>query len=370
MNVIFTGDISFTGDFKENVTHDLEIFSDEILNFLEKSDFVVGNLEGPITTSRVSFNNNIALKSPVKSANYLKKSNINVLNLANNHILDFGEIGLKETLIKLGKEKIAFFGADLTFQNTIKPTILNKNDISIALFGMAKCDISNINNAQLFSSNNLLALKKQVKNYKKEVDFIFINFHGGEEFTSYPSPVKRNFLKKIAALEEVDCVIAHHSHTIQGYENHKNTPIFYSLGNFIFDIPNHKYYEETKNGALLQFNFTKNHFTFNFKPFVLNHGKIIQTDEIEFNQKFEKLSDFSNYLKKWQKEAYKVLFRDENPLFNDSEENQNSLQKKSFLKILFSGKFYKKTVMILKDSYMFSLYFHGILFKIKKKFTS
>lgn len=367
MKIIFTGDISFTGDFKEKIIHDLEIFSDEILNFLEKSDFVVGNLEGPITASNVFFDNTFAIKSPLKSSKYLKKRNINVLNLANNHILDFGEIGLKETLTELEKENISFFGANLNSENTTKPIILRKNDISLAIFGIAKCDILKRGNAQIFSSNEFFELKKQVKEYKNKVDFIFINFHGGEEFTSFPSPVKRRFLKKLATIQEVDCVIAHHSHTFQGYENYKGTPIFYSLGNFIFDIPNHDFFPETKNGALLKFDFTKNNFNFNFKPFKIIEGKIIETNEINFKEKLVALCNFTDYITKWQQEAVKVLFRKENPFINKNDEDENALQKKSLLLLFISKKFYSKALFILGDSYLFSTYFHAIIYKFRMK---
>jgi poly-gamma-glutamate synthesis protein (capsule biosynthesis protein) len=369
MKVTFTGDISITGSFADKVASNSEIFSDTFLSDLKKADFVVGNLEGPTTNSKNIFNYNTPLKSPVNTINYLHQRNISVFNLANNHILDFGELGLKKTLAKIKVEDCASFGAALTKEKSISPEIIHKNGISIALFGITKCTPTKINNAQLFSSDHHLTLKKQLKSYKNKVDFMIVNFHGGEEFSLYPSPVKRKFLKKIAALEEVNCVIAHHSHTLQGYEKYKNTYIFYSLGNFIFDIPNHKPYPETNNSALLNLYFTKSNFTFSFTPFRIDEGKINSINQEIFQHKFSDLCNFSNHKKKWQKEAFRILFRKENPKLKHTLKDSTSLQNKSFLSVIRSKKFHKKTFAILKDEYQFSLYFHAIIYKIKKKFA-
>jgi poly-gamma-glutamate synthesis protein (capsule biosynthesis protein) len=367
MVVTFTGDISITGSFTNKVRNNSEIFSDAILTNFETSDFVVGNLEGATTNSQKHYNFNTPLKSPVKTIRYLADRNMTVFNLANNHILDYGEIGLQDTLSIITKENCSYFGADFHSKNVKKPLILENKGIKIALFGIAKCNPIQINNAQLFSADEFITLKKQIRAYKTKVDFVFVNFHGGEEFSLYPSPVKRKFLKKIAALQSVDCVIAHHSHTLQGFEKYKNTPIFYSLGNFIFDIPNHKPYTATDNSALLRFSFTKENFSFSFIPYKLEDGFISDVNKTIFDDIFKQLNNFFDYKNKWQKEAHRILFRKQNPYFEDQPKDENSLQEKSFFAVLFSIKFYKKIASILKDKYQFSLYYNAVIYKLKTK---
>lgn len=368
MILTFTGDISITGSFEEKIKSNSEIFCNNITTELKNSDFVVGNLEGPTTASNNFYSNNTPLKSPINSVNYLNKKNISIFNLANNHILDYGELGLKNTLSKIKKEKCSYFGADISKEKATTPLIINKDGISIALLGIAKCNPTKIENAQLFNAHEFSELKRQLKVYKSKVDFIIVNFHGGEEYSLFPSPIKRKTLKKIAALEEVSCVVAHHSHTLQGYEKHKNTFIFYSLGNFIFDIPNHKPYKETNNSALLRLHFKKNKITFKFIPYRIKEGKINSMNSTEFEKKINRLCDFSNYNKKWQKEAYRILFRKENPKLIETTKDKNSLQNKSILAILLSKKFYIKVFSIIVDKYQFSLYSNAIIYKIKKQF--
>lgn len=366
MTVTFTGDISITGAFVEKVKTNNEIFSTDILTQIQDNNFVIGNLEGPTTNYNKTINNSTPLKSPTNTINYLKNRNIKIFNLANNHILDYNETGLKDTILNLKKENCEYFGAGITKDKTIAPIILKTDNISIAVFGITKTNPTHLGDATVFSSDDFKVLKTQINLYRKRVDFIIVNFHGGEEYTLFPSPVKRKFLKKIAALKNVDCVIAHHSHTFQGYEKHKNTYIFYSLGNFIFDIPNHNIHDNTKTSALLKLNFSKKNFTFSFIPFDITNGTITKHNSFHFKERVKKLSDFNNYTHKWQQEAFKVLFRKENKKIK-SGEDPNSLQKKSFLNLFFSKKFYIKIFRILKDKYMFSLYINAVLYKIKTK---
>lgn len=367
MVVSFTGDISITGSFTEKINTDSEIFSETILSNFKSSNFVVGNLEGPTTDSKKYYNFNTPLKSPVRTISYLADRNITVFNLANNHILDYGKTGLQDTLSNIKKENGSYFGANIHPKNIAKPVILENKGIKVALFGIAECHPFEISGAGLFSADEFITLKKQIEVYKTEVDFVFVNFHGGEEFSLYPSPIKRKFLKKIASLKYVDCVVAHHSHTFQGFEKYKNTLIFYSLGNFIFDISNHKPYKETNNSALLSFSFTKENFDFSFIPYKIENGFITNTNKTNFNNKLKDLNNFSNYKKKWQKEAYQILFRKENPYFKNQPKDKDSLQEKSLFSVFFSIKFYKRIVTIFKDKYQFSLYYNAIIYKLKIK---
>lgn len=365
MVLTFTGDISVTGSFVEKIKTDSEIFSTEIKNTLIESNFVVCNLEAPTTDYKHFINKNTPLKSPVNTIEYLSKRNIKTFNLANNHILDYDENGLKDTLKYIKQQNCFSFGAGLNKEEAIRSLILNTGGITVGLIAITKTNPSKVKNAQVFSSNDFKTLKKEIIKLKEKVDFIIINFHGGEEYTDFPSPVKRRFLKKIASLKNVDCIIAHHSHTLQGYEKYKNTPVFYSLGNFIFDIPNHKIHNNTNVGALLTLKFTKQNFTFNFVPFEILEGEIINYSKKSFKTTIKRITDFKDYKEKWQKEAFRTLFRKENKKITKID--SNSLQKKSFLNLLFSKKFYLKVFRILKDEYMLSLYISAVLYRIKKR---
>lgn len=366
MIVTFTGDICISGNFVDKIENDTPIFSKGVLTALNQANFVVANLESPVTNSKKYINFNTPLKSPTNTIKYLSKRNITIFNLANNHILDYTDIGLHDTLKEIKKNNCNSFGAGFSNKEITSPVILEKDNIKIALFGIAKTNPYQYKKAKVFYSENIKLLKKVIKKTRLEVNFIVVNFHGGEEYSQFPSPVKRKFLKKIAKLKEVDCIVAHHSHTLQGVEIFKETPIFYSLGNFIFDIPNHKYHNNTDFGALLQLQFSKKKITFSFLPYNIQQGFVTDFDNVNFQKQIDKLSNFSDYSKKWQKEAYNNLFLRKK--INEAPKHTiKPLQEKAFLSILFSKEFYKKIRLILSDQYMFSLYTSAIYFKLKNK---
>ena len=78
-------------------------------------------------------------------------------------------------------------------------------------------------------------IRSKIIKAKTKCDWLILNYHGGEEYTRYPMPKKRSKLKKYLNYG-VDVIIGHHPHVVQGIEKIDNKFIFYSLGNFIFDI--------------------------------------------------------------------------------------------------------------------------------------
>lgn len=365
MKVIFTGDTSITGSFIEKINKQEELFSIEIYKVLQSSDYVIANLEGPTTEALPTLTKSIQLKSPIQTIEYLSKRNINVFNLSNNHILDYKTNGLRDTITSIDKNKGHYFGASIHSKKEIIPLILEKDNISIALFGLTDTPKNDPNEkGYVVSSNDISIIKKKIYEIKHKVDYIILNFHGGEEFTNYPSPTKRNLMKKYAKIDGVDIVIGHHSHTLQSYEKVGSKYVFYSLGNFIFDIPEHDIYNFTKIGALLAFSFTKEKVSFKWVPFKIKKGEITQWEQNVFLPHLTKISDFNNYISNWRKEAYRVLFRKGNPLITPEKEGEASLQNKSFLGLLFSKKFYTKAIQILLSNNYRSLYISAVIHKL------
>lgn len=373
MVIIFTGDISVTGSFVKKIEENEEIFSKNIIDEFEKSDFVVGNLEGPVTNIEPEISSDIRIKSPRNTIEYLVKRKINVFNLANNHILDCKTIGLNDTLKAIQQDNCNCFGAGKNILEASQACILEDDNCNVALIGLTVPSVNiEEDQAKVFTTKELFVLKKTVKKLNDTVDYIIVNYHGGEEFTNYPSPTKRNFLKKISRIKGVDIVISHHSHTLQAYEKYKGKYIFYSLGNFIFDISAHYPYKYTKASALLKFTFSKTDFTFNLIPFANINGKIVDTDLLIFKTYFDSISNFDQFKQKWGSEAYRVLFRKN--LLQTKElkaiDTSASLQEKNSIKLLLSKKFYVKVIQVLRSDNQRALYFGAIIYKIKKVLAS
>jgi poly-gamma-glutamate synthesis protein (capsule biosynthesis protein) len=215
------------------------IFS-QITNFLNKNDLNIVNLEGPITdnasksagTAPGSANNYYFTFDP-SIAGTLAKNNIKMVNLGNNHILNFGRKGLLATRDYLDKENIAYFGTPdnprtaLTEIKGIKFAFIGYNEFSD--LGPELEEVSVIND---------------IVKAKESSDIIIVYCHWGIEYEKIEYSTQKNTAHKFVDAG-ADLIIGSHPHVTQPVETYNGKRIYYSLGNFIFD----QYFsEDTRNG--------------------------------------------------------------------------------------------------------------------------
>lgn len=206
-------------------------------HLLRNADFNITNLEAPI----IDLPNPLSKYGPHLESNsevlkILKKLNINIVTLANNHILDHSESGLFSTINYLQDFGIDFVGAGKNLASACKPLVLNKGDIQIGIINVAENEFSNTHGeypgaAPLDIIENTLL----IQSLKKEVDKVILIVHGGTELHQYPSPRFKKLLEYFV-LQGADAVIAHHSHRYNGARIFNNVPIIYGTGNFIFPV--------------------------------------------------------------------------------------------------------------------------------------
>ena len=190
---------------------------------IKNADISAGNLEGVITNfDSVSSKDNSVLKFTFdpQVKDILKNVGFDALSQANNHNDDFGNEGISKSYNFLESADIKPFGD--YFNKDDKVAAFEKNGFKIAFIGCNEFGggIDNIFNL--------------VDKYKKENYFVVVMPHFGIEYEHYPTSFqKKNFEKMIDM--GADIVIGSHPHVIQGVEIYNKKPIFYSLGNFIFD---------------------------------------------------------------------------------------------------------------------------------------
>ncbi len=222
--------LSLAHGFDYPFRHTADIFSG--------ADAVFANLEGPVPlvherTPAYSFR----FSFRPESIRALYGAGVNVVTLANNHAVDFGEEGYSNTVAELAKEGIGFtghpvrIGEDLAFTKTIRGRelrFLGLNDTYHPI---------NINEASAF-----------VRDSKKDGAFVIVAVHWGEEYQNV-SNERQQRLGRALVDAGADAVIGHHPHVAEEIEMYRGKPIFYSLGNFIFD----QYFsEETQQGLAVK----------------------------------------------------------------------------------------------------------------------
>jgi len=298
----FTGDVAFS-EYTKNLYKTPEKIDKVIYNFLNKNDYNVINFESPITDFLKTKKSSLAHRSDLDSLKFIKnKIKEPILSLANNHMMDFGYIGLEDTLENVENEKIKYIGAGENKEEATKYIILG-DEIKIGILAFQYKDYFVATNTVCGTAHDKHKelIKKNIKELRKKVDWVVVIYHGGDEFLNVPMPYVRkkykNFLKWGA-----DIVVAHHPHTVQGYEKIKNKTIFYSLGNFIFDTNFQRAQKGTEYGELISISFAKDSYEFTN----LNLYNDRKNNQITTIDSYEYFKDIKNgYRKAWKKQALK-----------------------------------------------------------------
>ena len=191
-------------------------FFKKVKSVFSKDDLTIVNFEGTLTNSTARANKTFTFKAPAKYVKILKKGSVEVVTLANNHTMDFGSQGFKDTKETLKKNKISYCEGSTIAYKTVK-------GVKVAFVGF----------------NALTGITEQhvkdtiQKAKKKKAKIIIASFHWGIEKEYYPN-TRQKTLGRCAISSGASLVLGHHPHRVQGVEKYKGRYIVYSLGNFSF----------------------------------------------------------------------------------------------------------------------------------------
>lgn len=230
MKIALLGDICLNGKFDLKNNPNAKVYFSEVAQYLERFDYVIANLETPLTDRDFTFTcKGLHLKSSTVSIGLLKHLHVNVVGLANNHIFDYGRGGYKDTVEALQKNNIYFYGVEG------KQFFLKDEGNKVALGGYC-CFSANPSVCNSRGVNPLMpesVVEKLVKNDGNGYLNI-VSIHWGDENIHYPRIdhvlTARSFADRVPVI-----VHGHHTHVVQGVEDYKSSTIAYSLGNFCTD---------------------------------------------------------------------------------------------------------------------------------------
>ncbi len=236
VDLLFGGDFAPIGRYQDLIAASAgEIWGDASALFLE-SDYSVINLESPMCSALETIDKSgptIAADPEVAKA--LSVVGIDAVCLANNHILDFGRCGLEQTISTLDGKGIRHFGAGLNRRSAETPLRVTIGGRKISVFAFAEqefnvCEDKTAGSALL----DPIRIVPLVIDERKRADALIVCIHAGNEFFPYPRPQLRSLCQLLIDLG-ADAVVGHHPHVPGAYEVYRGKPIFYSLGNLIFD---------------------------------------------------------------------------------------------------------------------------------------
>ena len=245
------------GDCVINQTYDCSNISQSVIELFASSNLNIINLEAPVTSSNSKIiKTGPHLKAEEKSTlEVLKTLEVDAVTLANNHVLDYDEKGVEDTLAFCRENNIQTAGAGMNLEQASKTLFLDTSEGKIAIVNFAENEWASAT-AKSAGANpmDIIDNAKQIKDARQKADFVFVIVHGGHEYYNLPSPrMQKQY--RFYAEQGADIVVGHHTHCINGYETHKGVPIYYSLGNFLFTKSSS--YEDWYSGLVLEINIDK-----------------------------------------------------------------------------------------------------------------
>ncbi len=220
---------------------------EKVKDLTRASDLYVANLECPFTDKGTKLQKNFNFRARPELVAGLEAGGVDVVSLANNHLMDYGAEGLFDTLTVLDTAKIARFGAGRSLAEARSPAIVDVKGVKVAFLGYFFLGDRNIEPKEVIATDSTpgvaghftdtqalkAMLQADVRAAKKKADHVIPFFHWGREGRGNPEPYQVE-LGHAGIEAGASAVIGSHPHVLQGVEVYRGKPIVYSLGNFVF----------------------------------------------------------------------------------------------------------------------------------------
>lgn len=240
VKVCFTGDLLLDRGVREQIEkRSLARLFEKVKPLFEKVDFVVANLECPVTKKESPINKKYIFRAEPEWLSGIRNAGITHLVMANNHSNDQGREGITDTFNNLIKNQLVPLGYGETQELACKPVIIEKAGIKIALFASVLVPLENwpyLAGSPGICQASVADLIDKIKVYKDHHtnDKVVVVLHWGAEFQTSPMASQRKEAQELIDAG-ADAIIGHHPHVVQNEIFYKGKPVFYSLGNFVFD---------------------------------------------------------------------------------------------------------------------------------------
>ena len=242
ITISIAGDVLMDGVVRKQINKNGYNYPWEKVNkYFQESDLSIVNLETSITTRGKKWpNKQFNFRSHPKNLKYMKEAGVDVVTIANNHILDYSNQGFLDTLNHLEKNKIPYAGGGRNKKEALQGVVVDVEGVKVGILAFSRV----IPDVKWYATDKRSGLvgaydgytkdmMNRIKQMKEEVDILVLSIHWGKERSTKPRKQEID-LAKSCIDAGVDIVMGHHPHVLQGVEMYKGKPIFYSLGNFVF----------------------------------------------------------------------------------------------------------------------------------------
>jgi poly-gamma-glutamate synthesis protein (capsule biosynthesis protein) len=215
-----------------------------VRSILRRADLLVGNLESVITTRGARQAKKYTFRAPARGARALRDGGFDVVGVANNHALDFGRVGLGDTLANLRRVGIRPMGGGHDLTTARAPVIVSRDGLRIAFLDRADARMDSNEWPHLdweatrrrsgLAYARPQELRADVRAARKLADVVVVMLHSGREYATSPTRSQRRVVE--AALDGgASVVVSSHPHVLQRGRRMGSRVVAWSLGNFVFD---------------------------------------------------------------------------------------------------------------------------------------
>lgn len=238
--LVFAGDVLLTGYLLSQ--YDSKgidgIVSSDIVDEMKLADLTMVNEEFPFSTKGTAAQDKqFTFRIDPKRVNVFQELGIDIVTLANNHVLDYGQEALEETFDTLNDAQIDYVGAGNNLEEAKERKEYEINGKKIGILAASRviptADWTAGTSAGVFTTYDPTKLVEEIKMAKQSCDIVIVYVHWGVEKDEYPQDYQRELAQKYIDAG-ANIVIGAHPHVLQGIEYYNDKPIIYSLGNFVF----------------------------------------------------------------------------------------------------------------------------------------
>ncbi len=237
----FGGDVYFTELYQQEYDKlgISAIADEEMLQLMKDADLLMLNNEFAFSQRGEPMEDKTyTLKCDPKYVRILQDLGTDLVSIANNHVLDFGQTAFLDTLDTLKNAGIAYVGGGLNLSEALSPAVYELHGQTFAIFAATRVIPTTEwyayeNSPGILPTYNPTMLNEAIEAARPQYDHIIVYAHWGLERMEAPEDYQRELAKSYIDAG-ADLVLGCHPHILQGFEYYKGVPIVYSLGNYLF----------------------------------------------------------------------------------------------------------------------------------------
>jgi poly-gamma-glutamate capsule biosynthesis protein CapA/YwtB (metallophosphatase superfamily) len=237
----FAGDVHFEGAAGTELASNPALVMASIAPVLRRADLAVVNLETAVTNGGTQVAKQFVFRAPPSAFAALRDGGVDVASMANNHGMDFGESGLRDSLAAAKRYRFPVIGIGLNAKQAFRPFRRTINGQRIAVIGATQVLDDELISAWtagphkpgLASAKDVPRLLQEVRTARRASDTVVVFLHWGVELAQCPSKDQRTLAKQLVAAG-ADVVVGGHAHRVQGAGRLGHGLVDYGLGNFIW----------------------------------------------------------------------------------------------------------------------------------------